>query len=358
MAALDVQEIAADIQNIVHHLKVERDTWQTIATRYKAAFEAQTARLEELQGICFATQAELDNERSQHRRLQYSSDGSNRRYPSIIDGAEDFKASLSYGTAAILQNRQPFGDCTNPLFHRATQCAEQHNYGSAIIEVERLLRGPLSPKARAEGLLLKSSVLKAAGPDELYNSLAACSEALELCDRISELESFLPRIQYQRGVLYYQLRMLHQARDAFTAVDDNTLSATAKDYRNSCDDEIRLLRAENRRSGFDESRSFDEGLLVQLDEKLDVCHTQGTECIVLTERRPSVVVLAHSCVFELPSSPSACPFPIAGQVAGMTQCLDVFQTVRSRGWYPLKYSLFLYFTMSSARSYFFGCSLS
>lgn len=278
-----MQDIAADIQNTVHQLKAERDMWQAVAAKYRAAFEAQTVRLEELQGICFATQAELDNERSQHRRLQSSSDGSHRRYPSVTDGAQDLKASSAFGTAAILHTQQPFGDCTNPLFHRATQCAEQHNYGSAIVEIERLLRGPLSPKARAEGLLLKSSILKAAGPDELYNSLAACSEALELCDRLSELECFLPRIQYQRGVLYYQLRMLHHARNAFGAVDESTLSATAKDYHNLCDDEIRLLRAENRRSGFDESRCFDEGLLVQLDEKLDVRHVQYTKLIVSTD---------------------------------------------------------------------------
>ncbi|KAH7394866.1 hypothetical protein DE146DRAFT_720797 [Phaeosphaeria sp. MPI-PUGE-AT-0046c] len=268
MSSLDIQEIAADIQTIVHQLKVECDTWQAVAIKYRTAFEAQTTRLQDLQAICFATQAELDNERSQHRRLRSSSDRSNCRYPSTTDGAEDFKAVSAFSTAAIFQSRQPFSECTNPFFHRVTQCAEQHNYGTAILEVERLLRGPLSPRARAEGLLLKSSLLKAAGPDELYNALAACSEALELCDRLSDLESFLPRIQYQRGVLYYQLRMLHQARDAFSTVDDNTLFTTAKDSRTSCDDEIHLLHAENRRSGFDESRSFDEGLLVQLDEKL------------------------------------------------------------------------------------------
>lgn len=272
-----MQEFITQIQEPVHQLKIQRDTWQAVAFQYKAAFEAQTSRLQEFQDVCFATQAELENERVQQRRQQALSDKGHCNRLDTFDGAEDVMASRLLGTAAVFpcnrlgQQRRTSDECTNPLFYRVHWCITQRNFGNAIVEIERLLRGPLSPKARAEGLLLKSTILKAAGPDELYDALAACSEALELCDRLSDLESFLPRIQYQRGVLYYQLRMLHQARDAFGAIsNDNILYTTANEYRRSCEDDIRLERVANRRSGFDENRTFDEGLLVQLDEKLDV----------------------------------------------------------------------------------------
>jgi putative pyruvate formate lyase activating enzyme len=268
MPAITVHNYASEIQTSVHQLKVERDTWQAVALKYKSAFESQTNRLQELQGVCFAAQAELENERAQQRKLHATSERTTRL--NTMDGTEEPRPAQTFGMATVFHQRQTSDMCTNPLFHGVQRCINERNYGTAIVELERLLRGPLSPKARAEGLLLKSSVLRAAGPEELLDALAACSEALELCDRLSDLETFLPRIQYQRGVLFYQLRMLHQARDAFSAVNnDDLLSATANEYRSSCDEEIRLHNAGNRRSGFDEDRSFDEGLVVQLDEKLD-----------------------------------------------------------------------------------------
>ncbi|KAF2129397.1 hypothetical protein P153DRAFT_290802 [Dothidotthia symphoricarpi CBS 119687] len=268
-------DFAAEIDAAVRQLKSERDTWQAVAAQYKAAFESQSARLSELQDICFATQAELENERVQQRRLHATSTTSLKDCSSI---AQDRQHERHYGTALIKSpnqtrvslQRQSFDDCTNPLYKRVQQSVSQRNYGNALAELERLLRGPLSSKARAEGLLLKSSCLQAAGPEELYDALAACSEALELCDRISELESFLPKIQYQRGICYYQLRMLHQAREAFNAVrNSDSLSLKANEYRRSCDDELELLRRTNRRSGFDESRGTTEGFLAQLEEQPD-----------------------------------------------------------------------------------------
>lgn len=158
-------------------------------------------------------------------------------------------------------------DWTNPLFKQAQQSITQRNYGSALTQVEQLLRGPLSSKDRAEALLLKSEVLRASGPDELYDALAACNEALELCDRLSELEAFLPRLQYQRGILYYELHMLHQAREASSMVGDgDVLSAKAEEHRKSYDGEIDQLRITKRRSGFDENRALTEGLLAHLEE--------------------------------------------------------------------------------------------
>jgi hypothetical protein len=263
-----MHDITAEIQAAVRQLKVERDTWQAVALQYKAAFEAQTARLQELQDICFATQAELENERAQNP------DRCETDLPTNINGAEESHAQQPPVSAAVFphtKRRRTSDTCTNPLFHRVRQFNDQRNYGTALAELERLLRGPLSSKARAEGLLLKSDILQATGPDELYDALAACSEALELCDRLTDLESFLPRIQYQRGVLYYQLRMLSQARDAFRSVsDDSSLSETADECLRSCEVELAIQRVANRRSGFDESRLFDEGLVVQLDEKIDV----------------------------------------------------------------------------------------
>lgn len=266
-------DITFEIKDVVQRLKADRDTWEAIALRYKDAFEAQTKRLSELQGICFATQAELENERCERHRKRTASSPTSHK-PSGIDGNEDQRSSCSFGSAIIFPRAEPVrsrrisDDCNNALFYRVHECIDQRNYGSALVEVERLLRGPLSSKARAEGLLLKSSILKASGPEEFYNALAACSEALELCTRLSDLESFLPKIQYQRGILYYKLRMLHHARDAFTCVsDDDSLSAAADNHRRSCDDEIELDRAANRRSAFDEHRTFSEGLIANLDEK-------------------------------------------------------------------------------------------
>jgi hypothetical protein len=316
MSSITMVDYIADIGSTVHQLKVERDTWQAVALEYKKAFNSQTSRLQELQDVCFATQAELENERAQQRRLHTPTDRRQRSRSNTMDGAEESKGLHIFGTAAVLQQRSTTDVCTNPLFHRVQQCISQHNYGTATVEIERLLQGPLSPKARAEGLLLKSNVLQAAGPDELYDALAACSEALELCNRLSDLESFLPRVQYQRGVLYYQLHMLHQARDAFGAViNENLLPMTANQYRNSCDKEIRLQRAANRRSGFDENRSFDEGLLVQLDEKLDASEEQCCDDSLLIQGRTSLGVRARNCAFGRLSSPNACRFLIAGLVA-------------------------------------------
>lgn len=264
----------ADLVKVVHRLKVDRDTWQAVALQYQAAFEAQTARLRELQDICFATQAELENHCAQHRRLHLNLDGVPHNRSFLVDSNENYQDDSSFGTAVVHSTSRidmswqlrPSGECGNAIFKRVQQFASQRNYGTALVEIERLLRGPLSSKARAEGLLLKSSILQATGPDSLYDALAACSEALEIYDRVSELESLLPEIQYQRGLLYYQLRMLRQARDAFRAVsEDNLLFERANEYRQSCDDELELLRYPDPRSAFDENRSMTDSLLAQLD---------------------------------------------------------------------------------------------
>jgi hypothetical protein len=264
----------ADLVEAVNQLKVDRDTWQAVALQYKAAFNAQTARLQEFQDICFATQAELENERAQNRRLNLSLDGVSHDPLATAGSTEESQDESSFGTALVLSRScidinwqlRPSRDCGNPIFKCVEQFASQQDWGTALVEIERLLRGPLSPKARAEGLLLKSSILQATGPESLYDALAACSEALELCDYVSELESLLPKIQYQRGLYYYQLRMLHQAREAFKAVsENNSLFERANEYRKSCNEELELFCSPNRRSAFDESRAASESVLAQLE---------------------------------------------------------------------------------------------
>jgi hypothetical protein len=297
MAIVSAQ--TAGIMDTVYQLKVDHDTWQAVALQYKAAFEAQTARLRELQNICFATQAELENERAQHRRLHLSFDGILHDHTPIAnssddptDSTDDSAESPIFGTATVVSpsridmswRTRPTEDCGNSIFNRVQLFASQRNYRTALVEIERLLRGPLSPKARAEGLLLKSSILQATGPDSLYDALAACSEALEFCDRESELQSLLPKIQYQRGLYYYELRMLHQAREAFrVASKDNMLHERAEDYRRSCDEEIELLCFPNRRTAFDENRTSTDSLLAQLDVSSSHVGEDGTSRSATTD---------------------------------------------------------------------------
>lgn len=313
-----MHDITSEIQAVVRLLKSECDTWKAVALQYKGAFEAQARRFNELQDICFATQAELENERAQYQRERKTRE----RKPSNTDSSAGHSPDqTSFGFATVFpqpdiaRSRQISDDCNNPLYSRVHDSIAQKNYGTALVEVEKLLRGPLSPKARAEGLLLKSSVLKAAGPEELYDALAACSEALELCGRLSELETFLPRIQYQRGVLYYQLRMLHHARDAFSSISENDpLSVAADDHRRSCDEEIELQQAANRRPGFDEHRTVTEGLLAQLDGKsLDVSAVRRlSQYVFLTLFSINVGAQAHSLDYGQLRRRNACLYHTVG----------------------------------------------
>lgn len=274
-----MNKVVAEVKVTLRQFKLERDTWEAVALQYKAAFEAQTRRLSELQDICFATQAELENERAEQRRLRLNLLSTHSVSLSTSDGTGESNINPGcYGTATMFlpnmhsTNQRRSDECSNPLFMRVEQYIAQRNYGTALSEVERLLRGPLSPKARTEGLLLKSIILRATGPEELYEALAACSEALELCDRISELESFIPHVQYQRAMLDDQLRMLHRTREVFETAQDNLCHCSDK-HRRSCDENLNMQRTANRRSGFEEHRDhINGGLLAHLEEKeSEVC---------------------------------------------------------------------------------------
>lgn len=241
-------DLATDIELAVHNLKTDRDTWQAVALKYKEASEALASHVRQLQDICFATQAELENERAQQRLTHSASDQSEKNVTENNNSNEDMPSELSFGTAAIyaLRKHRKSDEYMNPLFEGVRQCTQQQDYKTAIIEVERLLRGPLSAKARVEGLLLKSEVLRQTGPNELYDALAACSEALELSDRLLGLEVFLPRIHYQRGVIFYDLRT------NCLAIDHHVPRLETCHYS-------------TRRSGFDEQRTIDEEILAKIE---------------------------------------------------------------------------------------------
>jgi len=257
-------DIAKEIEAAVRSLREERDTWQRVAKSYQAAFKAQTARLLELHNICVATQAELENERSLrgHRRegsqLSLRSGGRHS-----VDGTREENDDASFGTATIPDSSQVDPSLQqSKCFHQVEQFTQQRDYGTALKEVDSLLRGPLPARARVEGLLLKSNIMRKS--DWLYDALASCSEALELCDHLGELHSYLPRIQYQRGLCYYQLHMIRQARDAFGKVgqDDSILHSKATELHDAC---AGLLQ-EGRRSAFESHRTSTESLLSQAYE--------------------------------------------------------------------------------------------
>ncbi|KAF2451326.1 hypothetical protein P171DRAFT_315990, partial [Karstenula rhodostoma CBS 690.94] len=242
-------------------LKQERDTWRAVAESYQQAFEDQTARLQEVQAICWATQMELENERAANHRRQKSSEVSMRGGGArVMDGIDGQLDGTSLGTAAVYESSH--AEVTwrpNFCFRRVEHFTAQCDYGTALKEVDQLLRGPLTPQARVEGLLLKSNIMRKSA--WIFDALAACSEAMELCNRLEELHAHLPRIQYQRGICYYQLHMLKQAREAFNDIcmNDNLLYAEASEMLDCCDDEL-----QGRRPGFEAHRTVTEGLLSQL----------------------------------------------------------------------------------------------
>lgn len=292
-----VAETSEQLQTAIHALKAERDTWRAVAESYQAAFLSQTSRLHELQNICVATQAELENERTMNRRNQA---GSGASQTSLRGGglqnsieAHDSLDNASFGTAIIHEPVCATSFRFNPCFGRVEQLASQHDYGTALKEVDYLLRGSLTPKARVEGLLLKGSIMRKS--ERLYDALATCSEALELCHRLDGLQHYLPRIQYQRGLCYYHLQMIKQAREAFSEVyaDDNLMYANAFELRNLCDDQL-----QGRRSGFEAHRTVTEGLLSQLyEDRADVSDARKLVFRVLTS-----AVKETSCKSTLPTS--------------------------------------------------------
>jgi tetratricopeptide (TPR) repeat protein len=264
-----------EILAAVTQLKRESETWRAVAEEYKAAFEEQTACLQELQNICVATQAELENERTERRRTQARSASLRGGAGFSTDDSAGYLDDITFGTVALKSQRdaelflEPSSKAISPCFRRVEQLASQRDYGTALKEVEHLLRGPLTPHTRVEGLLLKSNLMRKS--EWLYDALATCSEALELCDRLEELHCYLPHLHYQRGLCYYQLNMVQQARDAFGDVftADDSLYTNVAALRTSCEERLQP----GRRPGFESHRSAAESLVAPFNEHhFDVGH--------------------------------------------------------------------------------------
>jgi hypothetical protein len=265
-----IGEVMDEAVAAIVRLKEDRDAWRAIAEKYKAAFEEQATRFDELQDICVATQAELENARMLNRRRKGWS-ASFRDASGSSLGAAGAEPAMATDTANALvsgSNELCWQLAPNPssFFHRVEQLASNCDYRTALEENERLLQGPLAPGTRVEGLLLKSGLMRKT--ECLYDALAACGEGIELCYRLEELQSHLPRLRYQQGLCYYQLNMLQQARDAFSHVSpaDGSLHAHASALRTSCED--RLLSG--RRPGLKVSRSATDGLLATNYHRYDV----------------------------------------------------------------------------------------
>ncbi|KAF2871461.1 hypothetical protein BDV95DRAFT_493453 [Massariosphaeria phaeospora] len=258
-----------EIRRVVQALKRQRDTWEAVAQQYKTAFQDQTARLNELQDICFATQAELENERTASRqyRAAHSDGGVQCQHvlpaPAAADGGGTGSSSHAYLYDSDWHDTSS-GTEPSSCFSQVRRSASQRSYGTALVEVDRLLRGPLPPPSRVDGLLLKSTVLRASDPAAIYDALAACSEALELCHKIADLQTLLPKIQYQRGLCYYRLQNLAKAKEAFAAVGaDDALSDQASEYRKSCE-QREVSENAFRRAAFETARTATEGWVAEV----------------------------------------------------------------------------------------------
>ncbi|ORY18344.1 hypothetical protein BCR34DRAFT_596284 [Clohesyomyces aquaticus] len=303
------------IQQRIQELKKERDTWKSMALEYKHAFERQTEQLREFQEICFATQAALENERMlkhykrdapDQDRLHNDDDPDGYRTAMIYTHTRpssgitldevpcqygnnwdmiDLKSFITdkngpeYGHALIHINSRVNSDSTlntdlpQPDTFPATLIQKRTSdlnflvikgdLAAALAKIDVFLRGTLTSQERVELLLLKSGVLVGSGTEWLCDALAQCSEALELCDRHPNLRpSYLPKIRFQRGMCYFRLRMFQQALDSFIAVGSVGIPQDRLvEYVNLCNAELGAARALNRRSAFEEQRTFAEGCI-------------------------------------------------------------------------------------------------
>ncbi|KAF2020174.1 hypothetical protein BU24DRAFT_134906 [Aaosphaeria arxii CBS 175.79] len=249
------------IVRIVQGLKDERDEWETKAQFYKAAFEMQNKQLREALDICVATQAELQNERLIHER---NCSAVNRNISHNAIDSTIVHSNIESSIKSSIEDDFDFdwesASSSNSTFDDVKNLVYNEGYAAGLRALDRILPGPLSHESRVEGLLLKSAMLRVSGGTQwLYDALAQCSEALELCSRISDLAIYLPKIQYQRGVCLYQLGMFSQAHEAFQAIDaQSELHEQAVQYCKSCDESERS-HARKRRSAFEEHRNYAEG---------------------------------------------------------------------------------------------------
>lgn len=261
---LVAQTCSDDIEGTVQGLKQDRDNCKAIAGQYKRALLELADRFKELEDICVATQAELAHEQTINRRLQDKIELSQKDGPRPENGTDDLQNEPKCGLALGMEFTQLDVDglfiplaCAN--FRRVEQFASQGDFNPAIIELNRLLRGPLSSDARVEGLLLKSIILRASDPDSLSDALAACNEAMELCDRHPNVKCFMSKIQYYRGICLYRLNMVSHALGAFAAVGQGEIFYdSAMEYHKSGEEEQVVTDGTMGRYGFEKQRTMAE----------------------------------------------------------------------------------------------------
>lgn len=246
---------------LVRQLKEERDTWRATAMKYKDALAIQNQQLREFQDICFATQAELENERLLNRPKSTRS-GSRRQNTTSQTSQSDtptLEQQASYHTAFDGTPFEPDVPVTPTVtgLGLIEHLLDNYEYSAALSELDSFLRGSLIPESRIEGLLLKSTILRASGSEWVYDALAQCSEAFELCKRVSSLESYLPKIRHAISLCYSQLRMLPESAAVSVAAEHlYTRSDSALDGLSPLDLDIDTALNAKRRLGFDEKRSF------------------------------------------------------------------------------------------------------
>lgn len=252
---------AEDIARSVQKLKDERDIWRLRAQAYKTAFQTQAMQLREAIDLCVATQAELDNERTSNRRLR---DRTNQCWKDEVCSVKTSEGTHSSRTLACdgsLDTVQFDGEwqstrLTQANFGHIEQLVSRHDFAKARTEIDRILPGPLSNEARIEAMLLKSAICRSSGPDWLLEGLAQCSEALALCNQISDLEYLLPKIQNHRNLCHFLLRDPDQARTAFAAVTStDPLQDRTSEYRKFSDGAMSMEVAMPR-PAFDEHRTI------------------------------------------------------------------------------------------------------
>jgi hypothetical protein len=268
--ALAAQRYSDEIEHMVRELKDECDIWKQRSIEFRALFHAQTGRLQDSLTLCAALRAELEHERAVNHRLQNYTDAL-RDAQQTCDRVSVFRDSAAPDALAVGQIDLEWQSTpvSHANFGHIERLVGDHQLPEARNAIESIPPGPLSNEARVEALLLKSAICHASGSDWVLEGLAQCSEALALCNKLSELEHFLPKIQYHRGLCQYMLREISTAREAFLAVaPTDTLHGRASEYRRSCD-EMEAAGLVKRRLAFDEYRT--QGYPVSLNSS-EVCH--------------------------------------------------------------------------------------
>jgi hypothetical protein len=334
---LIAQRCSDEIEQVVQDIKQDRDNWKATAEQYKQGFETMKAHFNELRDICFAAQADLTNERTETRRLRDKIELGLETTLQLEKHEDDLQTGSRRGLSVVLDPAPidvdgPSIPLTCANFRRVEQFASYKDFDQAIAELERLLRGPLSADARVEGLLLKSTILRAADSDLLLDALAACSEALEMCDRqSSNVKHFLSKIHYHRGLCYYRLNMILHAQDAFGVVSPNDpFYDKAMEYRKSCDEELDAIDDTRARTGFEEARLFTREMPAKMrggeslvSASLRTIRQLFNPCIAITAssfKHPDQSLL--EC--EVKTAVSACSLenPVTAPLGERGQCLN------------------------------------